>query len=127
MKNNILILVLLVLIITSCKKNNSEVAKIKSDKQIDFGKIKVGDTLVKTFRLENTSESFLKIKQIKTSCGCTVAKLKDSIVKENSSTEVTVQLIAKKENIGLINKSIVIDANTENNFTVIYLKGEIES
>lgn len=124
MKNKIYLLIILTLII-SCKKEDADVAKIEFIKEQEFGKIKVGDTIIKLYEIKNISSNVLKIKNIQTSCGCTVAKLKDSIINQNSSTQIKATFIARKDNIGLMNKSIVMDANTIPNFTVMYLKGEV--
>ena len=125
MKNKLLIVILSIFFMYSCKNKDEKFVAIIFQKEKNFGKIKVNDTIIKKFEIINISSIPLKIKQIKTRCGCTVAKIKDSIVPKNSSTVIKVQFIAKKNNLGFINKSIVIDANTKPNFTVLYLKGEV--
>ena len=128
MKNNFLKALLIILIFSSCNKkaDNNGLATIEYTKEIDFGNIKVNDIIVKIYEIKNTSDNILKIKKIKTSCGCTVAKLKDTIIQGKSSTKVEVQFIADKDKVGKINKSIVIDANTNPSFSVMYLKGTVQ-
>lgn len=126
MKNYIINLSIFFLLFISCNEKNKHYATIKYTKEIDFGTIHSQDTVTKTFKIKNISENSLKINQIKTSCGCTVAKVNDSIVKKNESTDIIVQFIADNDKIGKINKSVVIDANTNPNFTVLYLKGIVE-
>ena len=122
-KNKLYVTIIIFLIIVSCKSKNSY-AIIEVNSRIDIGKIKLNDTILTKFFLKNISDNDLKIKNVKTSCGCTIAKLKDSIIKPNDSSFVEIKFIA--ENIGSINKSIIIDANTKDNFTVLYLKGNVE-
>ncbi|MEN9928428.1 MAG: hypothetical protein RLZZ231_349, partial [Bacteroidota bacterium] len=62
---------------------------------------------------------------IKTSCGCTVAKIQDSIIARKSDSKIITQYIAESDDIGLIEKSIVVEANTNPVFTVLYLKGNV--
>nr|WP_322551563.1 DUF1573 domain-containing protein [Flavobacterium sp. LB-N7T] len=91
----------------------------------NFGTIKVGDTIKKTFFVKNLSENTLKIKNLKTSCGCTVAKIKDSLIEKGAGTSIIAQYIAEPDDVGLIEKSIIIEANTDPTFTVLYLKGKV--
>jgi hypothetical protein len=108
----------------SCKKEN-DIAKIEFNKYVNFGTIKVGDTINEVFVIKNISSNILKINEIKTSCGCTIAKINDSIVNSKSSTNINVTFIAEKGDVGIIEKSIVLDTNTKPNFNVIYLKGKV--
>jgi hypothetical protein len=50
---------------------------------------------------------------------------KDSIVKPNSTSEIKVKFTPKIGNNGVITESVIIDANTNPNFTVIYLNGTV--
>lgn len=113
-----------ILLLTACQQKQ-RFATISYTKEANFGAAKVHDTIHTVFSIKNTSEENLLIKQIKTSCGCTVAKPKDSIIEKGKSTVIEVQFIADAENLGDISKSIVIDANTNPNFTVMYLKGTV--
>lgn len=126
MKNKFIVAFLIANLIVSCAKKNQELAELTFTNEINFGIIKVNDTVSKKIKLKNTSDTILKIKDIKTSCGCTVAKLKDSVVKPNAYAEIDVEYISDKDDIGNISKSIIIDANTKPNFTVLYLKGKVE-
>ena len=127
MKNNYLLFIIVFFICISCNKNKkSNLAIIECSKEIDFGTINTKDTITKTFLIKNISSVPLIIKKVKTSCGCTVAKLKDSIIEKNNTTSIIVSYIPKEDDIGKINKSIVIESNTKNVFTVLYLKGNIK-
>lgn len=123
MKNSFLII--LSLLFFSCNKKTNNLAKIEINKVQNFGDIKVGDTVRKIFHIKNLSENSLIIKDLKTSCGCTVVKINDSIIKKDSGTSIISQYIAEPDDIGLIEKSIIIEANTDPSFTVLYLKGKV--
>ncbi|MBM6499173.1 DUF1573 domain-containing protein [Flavobacterium macrobrachii] len=106
---------------------NDGLATIEVDKnEFNFGKIKVNDTVDVKFKLKNSSSNSLIIKKIKTSCGCTVAKLKDSLINPNDYAVIEAKFISDNDNKGTVSKSIVIEANTQPNFTVLYLKGKVE-
>lgn len=124
MRNN-LILTIITLIFFSCS-NKDKTANIYVNKVINFGLVKVNDTIKKSFLIKNNSSVDLKIKAIKSSCGCTVAKLNDSIIKENESTDLIVEFVADKDKIGKIKNSIVVEANTDPVFTVLYLIGSVK-
>lgn len=123
MKNSIFII--LSLLFFSCNKKTNNLAEIEINKVQNFGDIKVGDTVKKTFYIKNLSENSLIIKDLKTSCGCTVAKIKDSLIEKDTGTSIIAQYIAEPDDIGIIEKSIIIEANTDPTFTVLYLKGKV--
>lgn len=124
MKNRLFVIISLLLF--SCNSNRNNLAEIEINKVRYFGTIKVGDTIKREFYLKNLSENSLKIKNLKPSCGCTVAKIKDSIIHKNSYTKITAQYIAESDDVGFIEKSIIIEANTNPAFTVLYLKGRVK-
>ncbi|WP_395042856.1 DUF1573 domain-containing protein [Flavobacterium sp.] len=127
MRNRITFLIIIILLVFfSCKNKTNDYAKIEYKNEINFGKIKVFDTVLKKIKLKNVSSNLLIIKKLETSCGCTVVELNDSIIEPNNFAEIKVEFISDKSNIGKINKSIIIDANTKPNFTVLYLKGFVE-
>jgi hypothetical protein len=115
-----------VLLFFSCQENDG-LAAVEVDKnEVNFDKIKVNDIVDIKFKLKNSSNNPLIIKKIKTSCGCTVAKLKDSIIKPDDYAIIETKFISDTDNKGNISKSVVIEANTKPNFTVLYLKGIVE-
>ena len=123
MRNSIYLLI--ITIICSCNIKSKRIAEIEIIRVQNFDTIKVGDTVRSIFKFKNTSEIPLKINNVKTSCGCTVAKIQDSILEPNSESKINTQYIAQSDDVGLIEKSIVIEANTNPVFTVLYLKGNV--
>lgn len=110
--------------VVSCS-DKSKYSMISATKEINFGTIYSNEKISKVFKIKNASANDLVIKNVKTSCGCTAAKLKDSVVKENETLDLEVNFFASKEKIGKVKNSIVIEANTSPIFTVLYLKGNV--
>ena len=123
MRNSIYLLI--ITIICSCNIKSKRIAEIEIIRVQNFDTIKVGDTVRSIFKFKNTSEIPLRINNVKTSCGCTVAKIQDSILEPNSESKINTQYIAQSDDVGLIEKSIVIEANTNPVFTVLYLNGNV--
>lgn len=77
-------------VLTSCKKNQPEIALIEAEKEFDFGTITLNDTVKHVFKIKNISDLPLKISKIGTSCGCTGAILSDFIIDKNEFAEIEV-------------------------------------
>ena len=107
------------------KAHKSETAILQVKSSQDIGSVKFGDTLTKHITFKNTSPNNLIIKKIESSCGCTLVNFKDSIIRPNSTSEIKVNFTPKIGNKGVITESVIIDANTNPNFTVIYLNGTV--
>lgn len=97
MKNSIFIII--VLLLFSCKRDINNLASIQINKVENFGEIKAGDTINKTFYLKNLSENTLRIKGLKSSCGCTMAKIKDSLIEKDSGVSIITQYIAEPDDM----------------------------
>ena len=116
--------IIIAYILLGCNKNTQAILKV--EKEYNFGEIKKNEKIIHNFKIENKSDVELKIEKIGTSCGCTVASIKDSIINKNESTEVKVIFTPSETDKGKISKSIVILANTEPPYTSITLKGIIK-
>jgi hypothetical protein len=126
MKNKIILSLCAVVILISCKKNEAKFAVLKTEKTFNFGAISLHDTINHIFFIKNISDKNLEISQIGTSCGCTGVIVSDSIISKNEYAKIKVQFIPKKDQIGVINNSIVIEANTNPPYTTIYIKGIVK-
>ena len=83
MKQSVFIILLSVLFVFSCQKNNkketlTQLAKdttsVKfNEMKYDFGTITQGEVIKHIFKYKNTGDKPLVIKDVHTSCGCTVA------------------------------------------------------
>ena len=128
MNKPFLILLFLFLILCSCNsKKENTITKIEIlDKEFNFGKATLKDTIVHTFKIKNLTNTKLKINNLATSCGCTTIGKIDSIANKNEIIEVKLQFIPKKEQIGnQVTNSVVVEMNTEPPFTVFRLKGKV--
>jgi ribosomal protein S4E len=124
MRSNIISLFIIIISI-SCNNKTDDFSVMEHDKLINLGNVKRNDTIQKSIKIKNNSDITLKIKQIKSSCGCTVVAINDSTISTGKSTELKIRYISDSKK-GHFSKSIVIDANTKPSFNVIYLKGIIE-
>jgi hypothetical protein len=61
----------------------------------DFGRVKQGVVLKHIFILSNDSGQDLIIKDVTTSCGCTVSKVKKKALKPKESTDIEVSFNTK--------------------------------
>jgi hypothetical protein len=101
-------------------------AKIDFVKQFNFGDVKHKDTVKHVFEIKNVSDIPLTITKIGTSCGCTAAVLTDSTANKNEVAKIEVSYTPKKDTEGKIQNSIVIEANTNPAYTVLYLEGIVK-
>lgn len=129
MKNKTLIL-FITLIIVSCNKKNEtnydkNIAKVEFEKTYNFGNITHNDTVKHIFKVKNVGENPLKITRIGTSCGCTGAILTDSIAEKGETCNIEIKYIPKKDQEGEIKNSVVVEANTNPTYFVMYLQGKL--
>lgn len=68
---------------------------LKSVPVWDFGKIKQGQVVKHTFIFKNESIQPLNIKEVSTSCGCTVSQIKKRSLRPKEATEIQVQFNSK--------------------------------
>ncbi len=61
----------------------------------DFGRVKEGELLTHNFKLKNESRETLNIKDVNTSCGCTVSKVKEKVLSPGQSTVIEVRFNSK--------------------------------
>ena len=78
--------------------------------QHDFGKVKEGKVVEYTFKFENSGNSTLKIKDIKTSCGCTAALISSEVLKSGEQGTLKVELDTSKRK-GKMSRTITIKSN----------------
>ncbi|ULC59982.1 DUF1573 domain-containing protein [Flaviramulus sp. BrNp1-15] len=118
-----------IILLSSCKDkvaNKYElITEIKiENNEINFGEISITDTLFKTIRVKNTGKNLLVIDSIGASCGCTIVNYDKAPRKFNEIVELSLRFIPYEK--GQVNKSIIIDANTDPPFNILYLKGEVK-
>jgi hypothetical protein len=96
---------------------NAPVA-VFADKVFDFGTIKQGQLVSKSFVLTNSGKSDLIIRKVKASCGCTAAKPTKSELKPGESTEIVTEFNSAGKS-GHQNKSVTIITNDPKSSTVL--------
>jgi hypothetical protein len=90
---------------------------------INYGKIAKGENGEKTFVFTNIGDKPLIIKDIKSSCGCTVPKKPESPIMPGNKGEIKVSYDTKR--LGGFAKAITIFSNAKNPKKVIKIKGNI--
>lgn len=121
-----------IFILSACnseiKKNstasNDSTTKVQIAEAIfSFGTLKQTDSVVHVFKLKNVGAIPLLIKSAKASCGCTVPEYSQKPIPPNETASITVKFKPTEAIEGIVNKSIVIQANTDSTFHVLYVKG----
>lgn len=99
MARKLLFLILLLFLMQGCntKNQNEQINQIQIGDPYswDFGRVEAGKILKHDFILKNESRQTLNIKDINTSCGCTVSKVKKKILSPGESTLIEVQFNTK--------------------------------
>ncbi len=92
----------------------------------DFGNVKQGEILKHTFNLKNSSPKTLNIKNVNTSCGCTVSEVKKKILLPGEETTIEVQFNTKDYSGEVKQYVYVTTDNVEELFLRFSVKAKIE-
>lgn len=115
--------------VVTSKKSDSKTEGPRIDfpkNQHNFGKVHEGEVYKHTFQFTNSGNSTLKIKDVKTSCGCAVAEISTKEVEPGKSASLKVELDTSKRK-GRMSRSITVmsnDPDTPNKVLTLY--AEIE-
>lgn len=90
----------------------------------DFGIVDHGDTVSHKFYFVNNGDAPAIISEATSSCGCTVPDYPKKPIKPGQRAYVKA-VFATKGKLNTQKKSITIKANTEPNYTTLYLTGEV--
>jgi uncharacterized cupredoxin-like copper-binding protein len=97
------------------KQKDENLPRLKFEKnQFDFGKVKDGDLLQHTFNYKNTGKSELIIKDVRSSCGCTVPFVSKKNLKPGEEANLKVEFDTSGRS-GRNSKSITIFSNDPDN------------
>lgn len=88
---------------------------------IDYGKISKGSKGERIFTFTNVGDAPLIIKNIQSSCGCTVPKKPEKPIMPGEKGEIKVSY--DTERIGGFSKQITIFSNAKNTRKIIKIKG----
>ncbi len=96
------------------------------DSLIDFGTIKLGDSIHLKYRFTNVGKTPLFILQAKPGCGCTVTNFSKDAIMPGKSSVITATL-KSGFHTGEINKTITVVTNTkEHTNSVLIMRGVIQ-
>lgn len=101
-----------------------ELANITFKKRVhNFGNIPSGKAVSTLFKFSNTGKTPLLIKEVTTSCGCTVPEWPKEIIEPNNSGEIKIVYDVKSP--GRFNKAITVFYNGKNSPQILSIKGEV--
>ena len=92
------------------KENLSTPMLSFTEAEHDFGKVKEGQVVDYTFKFKNTGKGVLEVKNVSTSCGCTVALISSKILEPGKEGTLRVELDTKNRE-GKMNRNITIQSN----------------
>lgn len=101
---------------------NAAVIKFES-KTIDYGIIDKGSDGTREFKFTNTGKSPLKIKNVKSTCGCTIPTYPKHEIMPGESGVINVKYNTNRA--GRFSKSVSIYTNTVPDRSVLRIKGEV--
>ena len=96
------------------------------DKEVhDFGQIKLESENYCTFKVTNTGDKPLIIEDVQASCGCTTPEKPEGPIAPGKSDVIKVKFKpnSKSENGKPVEKTITVTANTEEQISVVKIKG----
>ena len=88
---------------------------------INYGKINKGSNGERTFVFTNIGDAPLIIKNVQSSCGCTIPKKPENPIMPGKKGEIKVSYDTKR--VGGFSKSITIYSNAKNPRKIIRIKG----
>ena len=123
--NKILCFIALLLISTAALAQSGAKMELKSD-TIDYGTVsKEDDNGQRTFEFKNTGDAPLIIKEVKSTCGCTVPSWPKDPIAPGKSGKIEVKY---NMNPGPIRKTITVQSNAVNypdGVVALKIKGEV--
>ena len=104
--------------------DNSEVSAIQWDMtSFDFGEINQNEPANATFTLTNRSDQPLILKEVKPSCGCTIADYPQEPIPPGETAKITTTYNAKKT--GKFQKTVKVHTNLSEAAIPLTLKGVV--
>lgn len=101
------------------------VAKISfKEVKYDFGEIKEGTVIKKSFEFTNVGKVPLLITDARSTCGCTVPKWPEKPIAPGNSGKIDV-VFNSTNKVGHQEKPVTITANTYPSSTEVYIEGEV--
>lgn len=102
------------------------IAKFDFDEyEYNFGTVKTGEVVKKTFRFTNSGKVPLLITDARSTCGCTVADYPERPILPGEGGEIAVEFDTKNKE-GHQHKPVTLTANTYPSTTQVVVKGKVE-
>lgn len=90
----------------------------------DFGVMTVGDNGTYQFKFTNTGKTPLIIQEVRTSCGCTIAKKPSEPIMPGASSVIEVNYDTRR--LGVFHKYITVTSNADNSSINLSIQGDIK-
>jgi hypothetical protein len=101
---------------------NAQEFKFESE-TINYGKVALGSEGTRTFEFTNVGDAPLIIKDIKSTCGCTVPKKPEAPIMPGQKGQIEVSYDTKRP--GGFSKAITVISNAKKSRTMLKIKGFI--
>lgn len=122
MKKLVLITVLAFVGFNSAVAQKAAKMQFKSE-TIDYGEIKKGSDGVRVFEFTNTGDIDLVIKDVTSSCGCTIPTKPENPVKPGETGKIEVKYNTNRP--GPIRKTVTVYSNAEEPTKALKIKGRV--
>lgn len=94
--------------------------------EYDFGTVKEGKQVKKTFKFKNTGDNTLILINVKGSCGCTVPEdWPKNPIEPGGTGEIKV-VFDSQDRVGNVRKNVRVEANTNPSMSILTLTGIVE-
>lgn len=110
-----------VALLLSCKNEIPKPIMVLETETVLLDTLTVNTETEHNILIRNEGNANLEIQKIESSCGCTIGKINDSILKPNTSTQFS--FLVTPEYTGDFSKNMVIRSNDEKVFHIIKIKG----
>ncbi|WP_282074593.1 DUF1573 domain-containing protein [Maribacter aquivivus] len=124
MISKIILSLLFLTTILSCNQSNDNTTISFEKTDYDFGEIAADENVSLLFRFSNTGEAPLIIKNITTSCGCTVPEWNKKSIMKDEESEIKVDI--HPTGPGIFNSSLTVFYNSDNSPQTLRIKGVVE-
>ncbi len=100
--------------------------KESSENVWDFGQVRAGDVVRHDFIIKNTKSKVLNIKEVHTSCGCTVSEVPKKVLQPGEDAPIQVKMDTKGDS-GPVKQHIYVNTDDpENPVYVFVIKAEVK-
>ncbi|SFT04700.1 DUF1573 domain-containing protein [Sphingobacterium wenxiniae] len=107
------------------ENTNATKGKVEFEETVfDFGQIKEGEVVERTYVFTNTGEAPVILSQVSASCGCTTPSYTQTPVLPGKTGEIKVSFDSNGQ-AGKQQKIVTVVSNAENGVTTVQLRGEV--